>query len=244
MLGIVLAAGGGTRLRPLTDELPKTLLEVDDEGRSIYEIAIRNLSEVGVERIVAVTGHAAERIDEVNPALAERYGVSIETIFNPKYATWNNAYSLWVARDVYAEGALLVNGDTVHPADVERRLLDARGSAPIVIALDDAKQLAEEEMKVQLTDGRLTRINKGLDPQAVDGEYIGVTLIEPEAADDLSAALQRTFEADPSLYYEDGYQAFADAGGDVRTASVGGLSWIEVDDHADLARAREIACRY
>jgi len=244
MLGIVLAAGGGTRLRPLTDELPKTLLSVDDDGRSIFELAVRNLSEVGITHVVAVTGHAAEKIDEVTPTLEQRYGVTIEPVYNDRFATWNNAYSLWSARAAYAEGALLVNGDTVHPVEVEQRLLDGRGTAPITLALDDAKSLAEEEMKVQLRDGRLHRIHKGLDPSTVDGEYIGVTLIEPEAADDLTAALERTFEADPSLYYEDGYQSFADAGGEIRAVSVGGLSWIEVDDHDDLAGARDIACRY
>jgi choline kinase len=124
-------------------------------------------------------------------------------------------------------------------------LLDARGAAPVVLALDDDKPLGEEEMKVSLSsEGVLSHINKGLDPDGVDGEYIGVTLIEPEAGGPLSAALQATFERDTSLYYEDGYQELADRGGEIRTASIKGASWIEVDNHADLARAREIACHY
>ena len=244
MIGIVLAAGGGTRLRPLTDDLPKTLLEVDG-SRSILEIALANLAEAGLTEAVIVVGHAAHAVDERLPDFASRYQLRLETIVNDKFDVWNNAYSLWLARDVFKESALLVNGDTVHPVDVERRLLEARGAAPIVVALDDTKKLAEEEMKVVLdSDGRLQRINKAIDPAAADGEYIGLTLIEPEAADRLSDALQSVYERDTTLYYEDGYQQYADWGETIRTAPIGISNWVEVDNHDDLARAREIACRY
>ena len=244
MIGIVLAAGGGTRLRPLTDDLPKTLLEVDG-ARSILELALANLSAVGVGEAVIVVGHAAHTVEERLPDFAARYGLRLSTIVNDRYDVWNNAYSLWLARDVFKESALLVNGDTVHPVEVERRLLDARGSAPVVLALDDAKTLAEEEMKVVLdADGRLDRINKAIDPALASGEYIGVTLIEPEAADRLAEALQATYERDTTLYYEDGYQQYADWGETIRTAPIGVSNWVEVDNHEDLARAREIACRY
>jgi choline kinase len=100
-------------------------------------------------------------------------------------------------------------------------------------------------MKVVLdADDRLDQISKQLDPRAAAGEYIGVTLIEPEGAAGLAEALEATWRRDPSLYYEDGFKELADRGGEVRTASIGAVDWVEVDDHADLARAREIACRY
>jgi choline kinase len=105
------------------------------------------------------------------------------------------------------------------------------------------KHLAEEEMKIILDDdGRMLRINKAIDPPTANGEYIGVTLIEPEAADRLSEALQAVFERDTTLYYEDGYQQYADWGETIRTASIGAVDWVEVDNHEDLARARDI-CR-
>jgi choline kinase len=98
-------------------------------------------------------------------------------------------------------------------------------------------------MKVHLTgDGLLDRINKKLDPATSQGEYIGVTLIEPEAAGGLADALEAVWRRDTTLYYEDGFQAYVDAGGEARAASIGTVAWVEVDDHDDLARAREIAC--
>jgi choline kinase len=164
-------------------------------------------------------------------------------VYNPRALEWNNAYSLWCARDALAEGVLLVNGDTVHPASVEETLLEARGPE-LLIAVDDSKPMAEEEMKVHVTsDGYLDRINKALEPSTAHGEYIGVTLIEPAAAQPLADALEATWRRDPSLYYEDGFQEFADRGGRVGIAPIGTVEWVEVDDHRDLARAREVACR-
>jgi len=99
-------------------------------------------------------------------------------------------------------------------------------------------------MKIHLTDEQLLgRIHKDVDPAGAHGEYIGLTLIEPEAAAPLADALEATWQRDPSLYYEDGFQEFADRGGRIGIASIGTVEWVEVDDHADLERAREVACR-
>jgi choline kinase len=242
LIGMVLAAGAGKRLGEDTRDLPKTLLPVDGD-RTILDVALANLRRADLDRAVIVSGFAAERIDERKDELEDRHDLELELCFNPKALEWNNAYSLWIAREYFGEGVLLVNGDTVHPASVEESLLAARGE-PIVIAVDDEKPLGEEEMKVHVSDeGLLDRINKSLDPATAQGEYIGLTLIEPEAAADLADSLEAVWRRDPQLYYEDGFQEFADRGGRVGTAPIGTVEWVEVDDHADLARAREVACR-
>jgi choline kinase len=88
----------------------------------------------------------------------------------------------------------------------------------------------------------MRRITKVMQPAEADGEYIGATLIQPSAAGALAEALEATWRRDPDLYYEDGYQTLVDGGGEVGVARIGALPWVEVDNHADLARAREIAC--
>jgi choline kinase len=243
VIGLVLAAGAGRRLRPDTDALPKALLPVA-AGVTILDIALRNLAAVGLTDIVVVVGHAAGAIADAAGRLERAYGVTLTLVPNDRALDWNNAYSLWLAREHLARGALLVNGDTVHPKSVEKTLLAARGTAGVVIAIDDVKPLAEEEMKVVL-DGRglLTRITKQMDPAAAHGEYIGATLIEASAAGPLADALEATWRRDPGLYYEDGYQELADRGGQVAVAPIGAVDWVEVDNHADLRRAREIAPR-
>ncbi|MFL5844388.1 MAG: sugar phosphate nucleotidyltransferase [Solirubrobacteraceae bacterium] len=244
MIGMVLAAGAGRRLQPDTDNLPKTLLPVAGED-TILDIALRNLAGVGLDTVVIVTGFEADKIEARRDDLARRYGLQIETVFNPKAEEWNNAYSLWYARDYFDQGVLMVNGDTVHPQSVEESVLAARGNDDLVIAVDDVKSLGEEEMKVHLSPaGHLDRIHKTLEPSTAAGEYIGVTLIEAHAGDALADALKTTWETDPGQYYEDGFQELANRGGKILAAPIGPVSWVEVDNHEDLAKARKIAPTY
>lgn len=247
MIGMVLAAGAGRRLRPDTDSLPKALLPVAGTT-TILDIALRNLAAVGLTDVAVIVGHAAEVIADRTAALEREHGVAIELIHNDRAQDWNNAYSLWLAREYLGQGALLVNGDTVHPVSVENTLLEAREQLPaadLILAVDAVKQLADEEMKVTLDErGLLRRITKRLDPAQAHGEYIGVTLIQPAAARALAEALEATWRRDPGLYYEDGYQELVRREGEIAIAPIGDIPWVEVDNHQDLRRARAIAPGY
>jgi choline kinase len=252
VIGMVLAAGAGRRLRPDTDVLPKTLLPVAGPT-TILDIALRNLAAVGLRDVVIVVGHGADVISERAADLEGAHGVALTLVHNHRAQEWNNAYSLWLAREYFARGVLLVNGDTVHPVSVEKTLLAAQaerqgaerqgaGLPDIILAVDNVKRLADEEMKVVLDErGLLAKITKKMDPAQAFGEYIGATLIGPAAAGPLASALEATWRHDPGLYYEDGYQELADRGEAVAVAPIGALDWVEVDNHEDLRRAREIA---
>jgi choline kinase len=241
MNGLVLAAGHGQRLRPHTDSLPKTLLPVDGE-LTILDIILANMAKSGITDVALVIGYAAETIVARRSDLEARHGLTLELIHNDRLDR-NNAYSLWLARDVYADDTLLVNGDTVHPVDVERTLLAATGP-DLLIALDVTKTLTDEAMKVTHdADGHAIRITKLMPVDAAHGEYIGASRIGAPIAGALADALKATWERDPNLYYEDGYQALVDAGIAVGVTPLPPLEWVEVDDHVDLARARELACR-
>ncbi|MFE9116472.1 sugar phosphate nucleotidyltransferase [Streptomyces sp. NPDC007172] len=245
MIGLVLAAGAGRRLRPYTDTLPKALVPVDGDT-TVLDIALKNFAEVGLTEVAIVVGYRKEAVYARKEALEAKYGVTITLIDNDKAEEWNNAYSLWCAREVLKRGVILANGDTVHPVSVEKTLLAARGQGQkIILALDTVKNLADEEMKVITAEGKgVQRITKLMDPATATGEYIGVTLIEPEAAEQLADALKTTFERDPDLYYEDGYQELVNRGFTVDVAPIGEVSWVEIDNHDDLAKGREIACQY
>ena len=244
MIGMVLAAGAGRRLRPDTDNLPKALLPVDGT-RTILDIALANLAAAGLTEAVIIVGYKAEAIQARRDQLHRDHRITLEFVHNDKAEEWNNAYSLWLARDYFPSGVLLVNGDTVHPVSVERTLLDHKADADVILAVDTVKKLADEEMKVTIRpDGTLARITKNMDPAQAYGEYIGATLIRPPAAAALSQALETTWRQYPEKYYEDGYQEAADRGTvTIRTAPIGDVDWVEVDNHADLRRAREIAHR-
>jgi choline kinase len=245
VIGLVLAAGAGRRLRPYTDAVPKTLVPVDGTT-TILDVCLRNLASVGLRRVVVVIGYARQAVEVLRPELERRHGVDLELVVNPHAEDRNNAYSLWTAREYLREGVMLVNGDTVHPPSVEETLLARRDpeGADVLLALDTDKTLAHEEMKVGVDEqGYLARITKAMAPGEAAGEYIGVSLIEPGAAEPLTDALRATWERDHGLYYEDGYQEYVDRGRRVRPVRLQPTTWVEVDDHADLARARDVACR-
>lgn len=243
MIGLILAAGAGRRLKPYTDTLPKALIPVA-EDTSVMDVILKNFREVGLKDVAIVVGYAAKEVEARKQKFEEKYGLNLELIFNDKAEIWNNAYSLWCARDLLTQPVLLSNGDTVHPVDVEKILLANRNDS-ITLAIDNVKKLAEEEMKVT-TDcaGNLARINKALNPTEAFGEYIGVTMLEPAVKEALTLSLEAIWKTDTTLYYEDGYQEFVDRGGKIYLQPIGELSWVEVDNHDDLEKARKIACHY
>jgi len=242
VIGLVLAAGAGRRLLPYTQDIPKTLLPVSDD-RTILDVILHNVGSAGITDVAIVVGHVAGAVRQRQRDLESAHGVRLRFIHNDR-VDWNNAYSLWLARECFAEGALLVNGDTVHPVAIEHTLLAHRGHG-VSLAVDGHRGLTEEAMKVVLDQqDQVIRIHKSLPPEQAHGEYLGAAIIEPAVAADLADCLERTWTRDPGLYYEDGFQLLADRCRAVRAVRVEPVDWVEVDDLADLSRAREIVCHY
>ncbi|MEU9340116.1 phosphocholine cytidylyltransferase family protein [Streptomyces sp. NPDC048278] len=251
MIGLVLAAGAGRRLRPYTDSLPKALVPVGPAGIedsiTVLDLTLGNFAEIGLTEVAIIVGYRKEAVYERKAALEAKYGLKLTLIDNDKAEEWNNAYSLWCGRDALKDGVILANGDTVHPVSVEKTLLAARGDGKkIILALDTVKSLADEEMKVVVDADRggMTKITKLMDPAEATGEYIGVTLIEGDAAPELAEALKAVWETDPQQFYEHGYQELVNRGFRIDVAPIGDVRWVEIDNHDDLARGREIACLY
>jgi choline kinase len=250
MIGLVLAAGAGRRLRPYTDSLPKALVPVGPAGIedsiTVLDLTLGNFAEIGLTEVGIIVGYRKEAVYDRKAALEEKYGLKITLIDNDKAEEWNNAYSLWCGRDALKDGVILANGDTVHPVSVEKTLLAARGDGKrIILALDTVKKLADEEMKVVVDpDKGVQKITKLMEPSEATGEYIGVTLIEGAAADELADALKTVWETDPQQFYEHGYQELVHRGFRIDVAPIGDVKWVEIDNHDDLAKGREIACQY
>jgi choline kinase len=109
---LLLAAGTGTRLRPLTLDAPKCLTIVG--GRPILDRLVCNLREQGIEKLIVVLGYMGDQIrDFLNDHAG---GMKVEYVLNPEYATTNNIYSLWLAREHINESFLLVESDLVFDA--------------------------------------------------------------------------------------------------------------------------------
>lgn len=102
MRAILLAAGMGTRLRPLTLETPKSLIKVN--GKPLLERQIEFLKEKGINEIIVVTGYLKEKFEY----LKEKYGVNL--VFNDKYDIYNNIYSMYLVRE-YLEDSYVIDAD-------------------------------------------------------------------------------------------------------------------------------------
>ena len=230
---VLLCAGAATRLRPLTDDRPKCLLDVG--GETILARAVRLLLSAGVRELVIATGY---RQEDVRAALRE---CSAEVIFchNADFARTQNAVSLHLcARAALGRSFFKLDGDVLFsPTVLERLLAD---DAPLSVAVERRDDLGDEEMKVVTEGGDIRAFGKKLDPRRCAGESIGIEKLEPAAASALFRALERAVgDGRTDLYYEDVYGELIAAGMNAHAVDVSDLPWIEVDTADDLARARQ-----
>ncbi len=230
---MLLVAGIGSRLRPLTDDRPKALMDIG--GETILGRALRILGQHGVERIVLATGY---REDAVRAALA---ACPLEVVIcrNDRFDSTQNAVSLALCADALAgRGFFKLDGDVVFCPEVLTRL-DAC-AAPLAVAVDGTRRTDAEGMKYRLGQGdSIEAFGKALSLDCAAGETIGIERITSEVGAPLFEALSRPEHA--GLYYEDVYSLLIAAGElSARAVEVGDLPWTEVDDPADLARARSL----
>jgi choline kinase len=234
-LAVILAAGQGTRLLPLTADTPKCLIDVG--GQPLLARMLDALAAAGLARAVVVTGHRADRVDAY---LASRpHPLSVSTAQNPAYAATNNAASLAAARQaIGGEPFLLCDGDVIVDADALPALLAAPEAC--TLAIDRGAALAGEEMKVQVdAAGIVTRLSKRLDPASCVGESIGVQRLGGAALGRLWDEVDAVVREDAArAYYEDVFQRLIDRGVRFGTSDVATTGWMEIDDLIDLEAAR------
>ena len=172
MRAIVLSAGQGKRLLPLTASRPKCLLEISND-QSALDFQLGTLARCGIKHTTVVVGFGAEYVEHY--VAESRYGeMEITTLYNPFYAITDNLATCWIARVAMTDDFILLNGDTIFEDDLLRRVLDAPPE-PIAVTVDRKQEYDADDMKVTLdTDGRLTAIGKKLPLHTVDGESIGM----------------------------------------------------------------------
>ena len=236
---IILAAGQGKRLLPLTAEVPKALLDI--HGRTLIGRQIDAFAACGLKDFVVVTGYGAKRMEEALADIARARGITIKTVFNPFYAVADNLASCWMARHEMTGDFIQVNGDNVFRADLVERLLSA-AVAPVTVAVNHKDSYDADDMKVMLDAGRLTEIGKTLPVDTVDAEAIGFYIFRGRGGKTYVSTLEVAMR-DPSGLK----QWFPSAVGtlaktvDITTIAVNGIRWCEVDFPVDLQQARQLA---
>lgn len=214
---------------PLTADRPKAVVEIG--GTTLAARAASFLQAAGAGRIVAVTGYRADRISELE----------IETLYNERHSDAENIYSLWKARELVKGGCLIVNSDVIFEPRIAELLLVQKNTA---VLCDDTHSRDEEAMKAVARHGRLRSLSKDAPLGDNDGEYIGLTRVDPADGSLLVEVLDRfVARGEVQVYYENAIEELAQET-PVAVVSVAGLAWAEIDDHDDLAYAeREIVGR-
>ncbi len=229
---VILSAGQGRRLSPLTDHKPKCLIELS--GRSTLAWQLENLRACGVTDAVVVTGFGAGAVDAEIAGL-NLSGMTVRTRFNPFFAVSDNLATCWLVRDEFSDGMLVLNGDTLFDPAVAQRLL-AAPAADITVAIDRKASYDDDDMRV-LTEGEtLKAIGKTI--TEYNAESIGFLRFSPAGGALFADYLDRVLrQPDNDMrWYLSVIDLIARETGRVRAVSIEGLGWAEMDFPADMPR--------
>lgn len=234
---ILLSAGQGRRLSPLTDTKPKCLVPVG--GRTILEWQLHALAACGIRDVTVVTGFEGRSVDAA--IRTSSAGVSASSLFNPFYGVADNIGSCWAARHLIGDDCVLINGDTLFDSRILARVLEG-ATAPITVTVDTKPAYDADDMKVRTDGTRLGAIGKTLTGR-IDGESIGLLRFRNGGGAAFVARMERLLR-DPGalarwyLTVIDDLAADPDAP-EIGVLDVGGLPWAEIDFPHDLPIAAD-----
>ena len=236
MRAIILAAGQGSRLLPLTADRPKCLIAFN--GRSLLDWQLDMLGRNGIAEALVVTGF---RDDQIEATLARRTGgPRVTTLYNPFYKVADNLGTLWMARDWLDGDCLTLNGDTLVSQALVARAVGARIDG-IAVTVDRKDAYDADDMKVvRADDGRLLAIGKRLDV-GVNAESIGLIVYRGDGAARFRREIEqvmRTAEGTNVWYLRVVHQLAKRER--VETLDISGEAWGEVDFPEDVERAKAL----
>jgi choline kinase len=235
---ILLSAGQGSRMLPLTAERPKCL--IDFSGKSLIAWQIEMLARGGVKRIDVVTGFKTDMVDAHLAQIADPR-VTITTQFNPFYQVADNLGSCWIARQAMEGDFLILNGDTLVSEAIVHKVQEGNGW-PIAVTVDVKDAYDSDDMKVNRSpDGRLNRIGKTLTAAESNAESIGFLAFRGEGAALFREAVRQAMRTPEGVqhWYLKVIDSLAPTG-NVGTLSIEGLGWGEVDFLNDIEAATRL----
>jgi choline kinase len=236
MIAVIPAAGMATRLRPLTDNTPKCLLEIG--GKSLLQRTIDALLSVKVDKIIIVTGYLNNKIEDF---VNSRYpNVDIRFIHNQDYECTNNIYSLWLSQpEAEGKDMILLDSDIIFDPKILQRVLSS--DAPDALALN-RHELGEEEIKIILDEnGYVGELNKTCNPADAIGESIGIEKMSANYTSHLFPLLTQMIEQEGlrNVFYEKAFERLAQKGLKFLPVDTTDLFAAELDTQEDFSNATE-----
>jgi len=236
MKALILAAGMGKRLKPITDRIPKTLIKVED--KPILGHILTNIKQCGIEDVLIVTGYKDELIHKY-VGNGSKWGLNVNYCHNKSYNTTENIFSVdLAAHELEGDDFVLINADDLFSPFILWKLIETPGD--IVLAVDNQGTVGTEEMKVYTDgNGRITAVSKELDPMESYGEDIGIIKFSKNGGRAFLNAIKRIIkERGHHFYFQEAIHDLSASEYPVTYINVGNEPWIEVDDHFDLKWAK------
>lgn len=228
---IILAAGRGSRLHPMTLGMPKCLIEI--RGQSLIARQIDALHSIGVDDVVVVVGHMKEQVMRaLGPAVRYReYEGFLRT---------NNLHTLWSARDELDSDCFCLFADVLFDRQM---LAETETHGQPFCMLVDTSGVREGTMRVTVSGDRITGIGSHIPPGEADGNFIGIARFSRAGARALVEEMSRWVSGHFDQYYTVAIDAMARRGAKVGFLDVAPRTWRELDTVSDLEEARELFAR-
>ena len=242
---VIVTAGASTRLRPLTDKLPKCLLTVG--GKTILQRTLESILEAKVDTTALVVGFEA---GQIRAHVRECFpGKQFPFILNPHYQSTNNAYSLLLAREFFLktrpgvqvrDGLLVLDSDVVFNPSIIKTVI-GRGDVDRIALRVSGHHDAEEILVKTDDNGNVVKIGKGLALRDAFGESIGIEYFTHDTMRSLFDILLERVRGGKGRteFYEAAFQELVDRGVRIKAEDIGDKMAFEIDTVADLKLARE-----
>ncbi len=233
MIGIILAAGVGSRLRPLTHNIPKCLIKVS--GKEILKYQIEAYSKSNIKNLIIVSGYLHEEIESFIK-IENFENIKIEILHNNIFEITNNMYSLWLALHYVEGGFIFSNGDVIFDPSILNSLMISKEDNLIAV---DVGENRPENMKVTIKDGYIDSINKNISEKESFGTSIDIYKIGPKSKSILFDLITRKY-IENNIIDQWTEVALQDLLSIVKVLPLDIMhkKWMEIDTFADLEAAQ------
>ena len=240
MKAIILAAGKGERLMPLTSDTPKSLLELDN-GTTLLESQLITINKSAIDKVVIVTGYLTEKIESKVQRYSKEYNIDIQIIYNPFFDISNNLLSLWQARHEMESDFIIINGDDIFNDSVLLGLLEHDNNELITMVIDRKDTYDEDDMKLIVENGRILEVSKKIPLNNANGESIGMIRVTGEAKGIMVDTMERMVrnKKNMQVFYLAMIQELINQGIVVGYHEISSKDWAEIDFHPDLEDIRK-----